>query len=236
MVIPTKPNWKPTRRVLILLALILLTLGGVWSWLTHDARQRALDVENRVQAKVTERKRPLSLPKISFDLINHKHEATTHKDFPGKFLLVAFGYTSCPDVCPTTLQNLATAMARLKSEKEGDAVAAQIQPLFVTVDPGRDSADILAEYVSVFDDRLIGLTGSVAQIEDATKKFRVFTRRPSPEEVREGDYFVDHSAYTYLVSPNGRIIDYYPHDTTPTLLAKSIVSNLAEFNRRSKGQ
>lgn len=117
----------------------------------------------------------------------------TDRQFRGKWLLVFFGYTYCPDICPTTLSNIAETMTDL------GPLANKVQPLFVTVDPARDTPEVLASYTAAFDPRILGLTGSPEQIALAANEFgaRYFTR-----EV-DGNYFVDHTATVYVVGPDG---------------------------------
>lgn len=234
MATTTKSSWRPSRRALIVLALISLTLAGAWLWLRQEALQRAASDQMLARAGAAGEKLPASLPEVSFDLVNHKNEATTSKDFSGQFLLVVFGYTFCPDICPTTLQNMTAAMDKIASDESGREMAAQIQPLFITIDPARDSIEVLAEYVAAFDERLIGLTGSRKQIAQATKDFRVYVGRPNAEEAKDGDYFLDHSAFIYLVAPNGRMVNYFPHETTANDMARKIMSSLAASVRRPK--
>ena len=117
----------------------------------------------------------------------------TDRDFRGKWMLMFFGYTYCPDVCPTTLNNIAETMSDL------GLLAARVRPLFVTVDPARDTPPVLAAYAAAFDRRILGLTGSSEQIAQVAKEFgaRYFKR-----EV-DGDYFVDHTATIYVIGPDG---------------------------------
>lgn len=117
----------------------------------------------------------------------------TDQQFRGRWLLVFFGYTYCPDVCPTTLNNIAETMSDL------GPLAERVQPLFVTVDPARDTPAVLAAYTAAFDPRILGLTGSPDQISTVAEEFgaRYFRR-----EV-DGDYFVDHTATVYVIGPDG---------------------------------
>src|SRR6516225_5155880 len=119
----------------------------------------------------------------------------TDRSFPGKWLLLYFGYTFCPDACPTALNTIAEVLDELGT------LAEQIQPIFITVDRQRDTPAVLAEYVKAFHPRLIGLTGSAVQISAAAKDFHVF------HQVRNEDYAIDHSSYVYVIDPSGRVVD-----------------------------
>lgn len=155
----------------------------------------------------------------AFELVDHTGRVTTDADFRGKYLLVFFGYTYCPDVCPTELAVMGQALDEL-----GDT-AEQIQPLFITVDPARDTVERLAEYVPVFHPRLIGLTGSVAQVARAAKAYRVYFRE-APQESPEADYLMEHSAIVYLMSPAGEYVMHFVFGQGPEKMAELIRKRL----------
>jgi len=120
----------------------------------------------------------------------------TDRSFAGKWLLLYFGYTFCPDACPTALNTMAEALDEL------GPLAERVQPIFITVDPQRDTPSVMAQYVKAFHPRLIGLTGTAAQIASAAKDFRVFYQvRPLGNE----EYAVDHSSYIYVIDTDGRV-------------------------------
>jgi protein SCO1/2 len=119
----------------------------------------------------------------------------TEQNYRGKWLVIYFGYTFCPDVCPTTLMGIAGALDALGPR------AAAVQGLFITVDPRRDTPNILTEYLKSFDQRLIGLTGTSAQIAQAAKSFHVFYER---QDADDGNYSYEHSAFIYVVDPDGK--------------------------------
>jgi protein SCO1/2 len=218
----SKSGWRPSNRVLTLLALVSLLLAATWIWLSHSVRRHAEMPGPPDLADQAGGKAPSYLPDIRFDLVDHHNRSVSEQDFRDRYLLVTFGYTYCPDICPTTLQNMAEVMALLKSRQGGADLAATLQPMFVTVDPGRDSVEVLAEYVDAFDADILGLTGEPDQIVQAARNFRVYVGLPDEEERRQGDYLVDHSAYIYFVAPGGRMINYFPHETA----AEDIVGKL----------
>lgn len=148
-----------------------------------------------------------------FILQTHRGDVVTDQDFLGRFLLVFFGYTYCPDVCPTSLQTLADVMDLLGEDGR------QVQPLFISVDPARDTPALLGEYVSAFHPSLIGLTGSQAAIESVTRKYRVKFNRAGGE----GDsYFIDHTAAIFLMAPDGRYLRRFSHDSTADSMAETL--------------
>jgi protein SCO1/2 len=134
-----------------------------------------------------------------FSLIDGDGKPVTDQTWHGKYMLVYFGYTFCPDVCPTTLTNLSDALDKL------GAKADRIQPLFITVDPKRDTPDVVKQYAAAFGPRVIGLTGSAEQIATAAKEYRVYYAEhrtgPGPD-----DYSMDHSSVLYLMAPDGRFV------------------------------
>jgi protein SCO1 len=141
-----------------------------------------------------------ALPGIGghFRLTTSPGRAVTDRSFPGKWLLVYFGYTFCPDACPTALNALATALDEL------GPLAAGVQPIFITVDPERDTAQVVADYVKAFDPRIVGLTGAPEQIAAAAKEFRVYYKvRP----LGNNEYAIDHSSFIYVMSPRGQVVE-----------------------------
>jgi protein SCO1 len=139
------------------------------------------------------------LPQIGghFALSTADGRRVTDQSFRGKWLLVYFGYTSCPDVCPTTLSSMALALEKL------GPLADKIQPVFITVDPERDTAKLVGEYVKDFDARFVGLVGSPQQIADTAHDFRVYYR---VRQLGNNEYVVDHSSFIYVLDPNGRFV------------------------------
>lgn len=148
-----------------------------------------------------------------FALTDHHGNRVTEKSWPGQYLLLYFGFLHCPDVCPTGLNKLAQAMNQLPEE-----TAAKIQPLLITVDPERDDAESLKLYVDLFHPRLIGLTGTPEQIDHVKAAFKVYAQKDGNGK----DYMVNHSAFTYLLDPDGELAGLYSHDITADDMAKQI--------------
>jgi protein SCO1/2 len=136
-----------------------------------------------------------------FTLVDNNGQTVTDRTYRGKWLLVFFGYTHCPDVCPTTLNSIAAALRQL-----GPA-AASVQPLFITVDPQRDTPRVLANYVRAFDPRIIGLTGTTEQIAAVAREYRVYFSADETPEQR--DYQLDHSAFVYVMNPQGKFVQLF---------------------------
>jgi len=149
-----------------------------------------------------------------FDLLDHNGQPRHLADFRGKAVAVFFGYTHCPDVCPTTLSDFAAAMGEL-----GDA-AKRVQVLFVSVDPERDTPDVLRAYVPAFNPAFLGLTGSEAAIRAAAAEFKVVYQKS--QGAVPDDYLIDHSAGTYVFDPEGRLRLLMPYGTTPDVIAADL--------------
>jgi cytochrome oxidase Cu insertion factor (SCO1/SenC/PrrC family) len=150
-----------------------------------------------------------------FSLVDHTGKRVTEKDFAGKYMLVFFGYTYCPDVCPSTLQVMSVALDTLGPAAGG------ITPVFVTIDPERDTVEVLKAYVSNFHPRLVGLTGSPEEIAAMTKSWRIFYQRPKTEEGKK-DYLMDHSTFLYLMGPDGKYVRHFAYGTDTKALAADL--------------
>jgi protein SCO1/2 len=180
----TKPKTPPNRTLYATMGALLLVLlagAGGFLWLNGHGGNSPISIGG------------------PFTLEDGNGKPVTDRDFRGKYMLVYFGYTFCPDVCPTTLNAVADAMDKL-----GPA-AARIQPLFITVDPKRDTPSVVKQYAAAFGPRIQGLTGTPEQIAGAAKAYRVYYAEhrtgPGPD-----DYSMDHSSVLYLMSPEGTFV------------------------------
>ena len=148
--------------------------------------------------------------------------AVSNEDFPGRFQLIAFGYTYCPDICPTTLVEMAAVLQRL-----GDK-AKRLQAIFITVDPERDSGKVLQTYTEFFDPRILGLTGSPALVSRAADNFRVRYAKIRDPNDNSGNYSVDHSAGMFLLGPDGAFLRKFAFATPIDSLTATIEQFLDE--------
>ncbi len=150
-----------------------------------------------------------------FSLENQDGKPVTNKDFRGEYMLIYFGYTYCPDICPVDLQTMSTALDLLD-----EGTLARIQPIFITIDPERDTPEVMGEYISHFHPRLIGLTGTEAEINQAARAYRVYRRKVPGKD--PGEYQMDHSAITYLMGPKGRYITHFTSGATAREMAHKL--------------
>jgi protein SCO1 len=149
-----------------------------------------------------------------FRLTDHAGQTRTLADFRGKVVVIFFGYTQCPDACPTTLSELAAALEKLGPD------AARVQVLFVTVDPERDTADLLAHYVPAFNSSFLGLRGDAQATADVAREFKViYQKQPG---ATPGSYSMDHSAGTFIFDPQGRLRVYVSYGQGPAVFAHDI--------------
>jgi protein SCO1 len=150
-----------------------------------------------------------------FTLMAADGSTVTDQTYRGKWLIVYFGYTFCPDTCPTVLNKIANVLQGLGSD------AARVQPLFITIDPRRDTPQVLADYVSLFDPRITGLTGSPGQIATVAQEYGVYYT-PHPSGPKDENYPIDHSSYIYLMDPKGNFVRGFDVDTTPGQLTDAV--------------
>jgi protein SCO1/2 len=154
-----------------------------------------------------------------FTLTDAQGKAVTETDLKGRYSLIFFGFTHCPDICPLTLQIMSQAL-----EAAGDA-AAKVQPVFISVDPERDTAEALSAYMANFDGRFMALTGTAEQVKGATQSYRVFAAKVPIRDAEgkdTGDYAVNHTGYIYLMDRDGQYLAHFQKDVAPAELAQRI--------------
>ena len=145
-----------------------------------------------------------------FKLVDQNGNIVTNTDLAGKWLLVYFGYTHCPDACPTALNNISLALSDLGAEKK------EVRPVFITIDPERDTSPTLKDYVSAFDAPILALTGSNTAVAQAAKEYRVYyAKHPEPG----GDYSMDHTSIIYVMDPKGRFTASFSGEDPPDQIA-----------------
>lgn len=193
------------RRVVFVVSAILAVLAVEWAVL------RFIDRPSTSQSVPTSVARA-AVPGGGFSLVDHRGVRVSDRAFEGRLMLLVFGYTACPDVCPTTLQQVATALDLL-----GDAP--DVQPVFITLDPERDDPAVLNDYVAAFHPRLIGLTGSMSDIDRVAKAYQVYYAKT---DVVDGDYFLDHSAHVYVLDGQGRVATYLRSDATAQEIVRAV--------------
>lgn len=205
-----KPQFSPTRSQLIFAALALLA-----AFLFAGTAYYFSNPSHRVSYTGT------ALVGGPFTLTDHTGRKVTDKDFLGKYMLVFFGYTYCPDVCPTELQVMSAALDSL------GAKADTIQPIFISVDPQRDTPEVLKQYVANFHPRLVGLTGTPDEIASVAKAYRVYFSKVENNSGTD-TYLMDHSAIIYLMDRQGKFLKHFTYSTDAAALAKAIEDAIAD--------
>jgi protein SCO1/2 len=142
-------------------------------------------------------------------------KTVTDKDFRGRYMLVFFGFTHCPDICPAELQVMSAALEDLGADAD------KVVPIFITLDPERDTPEAVTAYVQNFGTNFVGLTGSPEAIEKAAKAYRVTYQKFQDESMGE-DYSIDHSALVYLMGPDGAFVTHIPYGTPPKKMAETL--------------
>jgi protein SCO1/2 len=197
-------------RLLALVALAaVLTLAGVAAITFLDGARLP-----RVAGAITGK----ALVGGPFRLTAQDGRTVSDADFRGKYMLVLFGYTFCPDVCPAELQVASAALQKLGPKAD------RIQPIFITIDPERDTAAVLKDYMANFDPHFLGLTGSPEAIAGAARAYRVYYARAKDDGSGGGgqDYLMDHTSIMYLMGPNGDFVKHFPYGTDPDALAAGL--------------
>lgn len=163
---------------------------------------------------------PLAGAKIGgpFTLVNQDGRPVTERTFAGKYRIMYFGYTFCPDVCPTDAAAIGKGLAML--DTSDPALASRIVPIFVSVDPERDTPAVLKGFVAAFHPRMVGLTGTADQVAAVSKAYGVFAGKGDAQP--GGGYLVNHSRTTYLMDPDGRPLALLPSDKGPQAVADEI--------------
>ncbi|MCR9255666.1 MAG: SCO family protein [Alphaproteobacteria bacterium] len=153
-----------------------------------------------------------------FTLVNQNGETVRDGDYRGKNMLVFFGYTHCPDFCPFSLDTIGGALDKMAPEKVND-----LEVLFITVDPERDTVDVMKDYVGFFHPKIQGLTGSTEQVKAAARAYRIYYQKVEREE---GPYLMDHSTYIYLMDENGHYVTHVTEDMGAEAIAERLSKNI----------
>lgn len=212
----TPPSGPSLRTRLVVTAALGGSLLVTW-WLVH------LEKQQKLQQQRVEQLRKVALGQGNFSLLDHKGQRRSKKDFLGSWVLLYFGFTHCPDICPDELDKLSAVVTTL----DRDTSLAPVQPLFITVDPERDDVPALARYVRDFHPRLVALTGTAEEVREAGRDYRVYASAGPRDE--DGGYMVDHSILIYLVTPDGLFLDYYNRMKSQEQIEQSVRNHMTNY-------
>jgi len=203
-----RKSLMPRRAVLIFAAAILLLAAGLggYAWMIRQAAQPQGS--------------GVALVGGPFSLTDQDGRRVTEKDFLGRYMLVFFGFTYCPDICPTELQVMTAALDAMGPAAE------KIQPVFVSVDPERDTPGVMKAYVANFGPRLIGLTGTPEEIAAMAKAYRVYYAKAANQNA-PGDYLMDHSSIIYLMDQDGGFVKHFAYTTDAERLTSELKQAIA---------
>ncbi len=200
----------PMKYLPLMIALFLL--GGVSAMSLYASQQAE---KNAGQADV---RRTRAIIGGAFTMIDHTGKTVTEKDYLGSYVLVYFGFTYCPDICPTELQVMTEALNMLSKKQ-----SSQVKILLVSIDPERDTPKQLASYVSNFHANTIGLTGSAEQVKKMAKVYRAYYNKV-PDKNNPDGYTMDHSSIIYLMGPDGKYLAHFPYGTRAKVMSEKIAS------------
>ncbi|XP_021500008.1 protein SCO1 homolog, mitochondrial [Meriones unguiculatus] len=213
----TKPgpvSWKS-------LALTFAIGGSLWAGMKYYKKEKMEKLEKQ-------RHRSIGKPLLGgpFSLITHDGEPKTDKDYLGQWVLIYFGFTHCPDICPEELEK----MIEVVDEIDSIPSLPNITPLFITIDPERDTKEAIATYVKEFSPKLVGLTGTKEEIDGVARAYRVYYS-PGPKDEDE-DYIVDHTIIMYLVGPDGEFLDYFGQNKKKAEIAGAIAAHMRSHMKK----
>nr|XP_028572923.1 protein SCO1 homolog, mitochondrial isoform X1 [Podarcis muralis] len=174
-----------------------------------------------------ERKRALGKPLLGghFSLVDHHGQPKSDRDFLGQWVLIYFGFTHCPDICPEELEKMVLVIDEIDEIKS----LPNITPLFITIDPERDTKEAIATYVKEFSPKLIGLTGTKEQIDEVARAYRVYYSSGPKDE--DNDYIVDHTIIMYLLGPDGGFVDYFGQNKKNSEIAAAIAGHMRQYKQ-----
>lgn len=197
-----------------LLSLIAMIVGGGMAVL--ETRNTRTQIQNKESSKIA----GIEIGG-DYTLIDHTGNTSTQDTYKGQYQLIYFGFTACPEICPTELQKMSQAL-----EMVGTPNADKIQSILITIDPVRDTVETLANYVPLFHPRLVGLTGTEDEIDDVIALYRIYAKKVDEPDLNE--YTMDHSSYIYLMNPSGELVSIYKTDDNAEYMAEDIASILAK--------
>ncbi|XP_077474781.1 protein SCO1 homolog, mitochondrial [Stigmatopora argus] len=172
-----------------------------------------------------ERNKSIGRPALGgpFSLVDHNKKSVTNDDFLGQWVLIYFGFTHCPDICPDEIEKMIEVVEEIDKIK----TIPNLTPLLITIDPERDTPEAMGTYVKEFSPKLIGLTGSKAEVEQVSRAYRVYYSQGPKDE--DNDYIVDHTIIMYLVGPDGQFVDYFGQNKRNVEISNSIAAHMRKY-------
>ena len=200
---------------------MLVTAGGLLAYYNYEKERK----QTAFQPVVSIGRAALGGP---FTLVSHTGETVTSEQLKGQYAMIYFGFTHCPDICPVELQKMEQALSAYHSQHPRHP----IQPVFISIDPQRDTPQRMAQYKQQYSPSFLFLTGTPQQIKDVARTYRVYYS--APDEVQDGEegYLVDHSIFFYLLDREGEVMDYYGKNMTSEEIAQKLCRIIPEDNKQ----
>ncbi|KAF6737258.1 SCO1-like protein, mitochondrial [Oryzias melastigma] len=174
-----------------------------------------------------ERNKSIGRPALGgpFSLVDHNNKPSSSQDFLGQWVLLYFGFTHCPDICPDEIEKMIEVVDEIDKIKS----LPDLTPVLITIDPERDTPEAMAAYVKEFSPKLIGLTGTTAQVEEVSRAYRVYYSQGPKDE--DNDYIVDHTIIMYLIGPDGEFVEYFGQNKRAVEISNSIAAHMRKHRK-----
>ncbi|XP_028311255.1 protein SCO1 homolog, mitochondrial [Gouania willdenowi] len=200
---------------------VTLTVGGA---LLGGMKYFKMEKEELIEK---ERTKSIGRPALGgpFSLVDHNNKPSKSEDFLGQWVLLYFGFTHCPDICPDELEKMIEVVDEIDRIKS----LPNLTPILITIDPERDTAEAMATYVKEFSPKLIGLTGTSEQVEQVSRAYRVYYSQGPKDE--DNDYIVDHTIIMYLVGPDGEFVEYFGQNKRNVEITNSIAAHMRKYKK-----
>lgn len=219
-----KPLINMNKRMLPVLFVLGILVGTTHAWYQANSNANIAASMARIEPAAAETKTSSVRSNVkiggAFTLINQDGDTVTEQSFADSYKLVFFGFTNCPEICPVELQKMTLALENM------GPLADRIQPIFITTDPERDTPEVMKEYVALYHPNLVGLTGTVEQINEVKETYRVYAAK---QEIPGQDgYQMNHSSYIYLMSPDNELVTMFWKQHGPDMLTSELIKILEQ--------
>lgn len=217
-------------------ALLLVVTGAGLLFYFDREKKRINEEKEKAKANATYGRPDVGGP---FQMIDHNNKPFSEKDLLGSYSLVYFGFTNCPDICPDELDKMSAVVSAIEKTLPEGSPLRYVKPIFVSVDPARDSVEQVRRYVQDFHPRLVGLTGTYDAVKAMCKAYRVYFSSPPPKEGETSlgqDYLVDHSIYFYLMDPEGLFVQAFGKSSTAEEVTERVLQEIENWNKGQRAE
>ena len=207
----------------------MITFGIAAAGILYMKQEKAIIDERRRDKEQQMQRAAYGKPNVGgpFSLVDcDTGKQVTDTDFHGKFMVIYFGFTNCPDVCPDELEKMSKVIAKLDKFQ---GIGTMLEPVFISVDPGRDTPALVKQYIKEFHPRFRGLTGTEEQVREAAKQYRIYVSKGDPSGEDGTDYLVDHSIFFFLMDPEGGLADFYGRTASVEEITDSIMKHIRKW-------